>query len=564
LVGGIVTYTPAANYSGTDSFTYTLSDGMGGSATGTVNVTVNSVNDAPVASNDSKTTAEDAAATIDVLANDTDVDNTAAQLSVKAGSISTPAHGTAALITSGIDAGKILYTPAPNYNGSDSFTYRATDGSADSNVATVDITVTSQNDAPVATGDSYNTDEDLALVVTAASGALANDTDVDGNSLTAVKVTDPSHGSVTLNSNGSFTYTPTANYNGPDSFTYKANDGGLDSNTVTVTLTVKSVNDAPSGANKTVSVNEDATFTFAASDFGFSDPNDTPADALSAVKITQLPGAGSLKLEGVAVTLNQLVSKAAIDANKLTFTPATNASGTGYATLDFRVQDNGGVVNGGVDLDPTSNTVTVDVVTVNDAPAGADKTVSVKEDAAYTLGASDFGFSDVNDSPANSLAAVKITSLPGAGTLKLDGTAVADGALVSAADLAAGKLKYIPAANANGNSYASFTFKVQDDGGVANGGVDLDPTSNTITVNVVSVNDAPAGTDTTVSVDEDGTYTFAASDFGFSDVNDNPANGLDAVRITSIPAAGSLSLHGIAVTAGEVVTRAEVDGVGLR
>ena len=92
----------------------------------------------------------------------------------------------------------------------------------------------------------------------------------------------------------------------------------------------------------------------------------------------------------------------------------------------------------------------------------------------------------------------------------------------SAADIAAGKLKFFPAANANGAGYASFNFQVRDDGGTANGGVDLDRQANTITVDVTSVNDAPAGADKTVSTNEDTAYTFAAADFGFTDPNDTP------------------------------------------
>src|SRR5438093_13555294 len=101
----------------------------------------------------------------------------------------------------------------------------------------VALTINPVNDAPVAVNDSFTTDEDTALTVTA-PGVLANDTDVDGNSLTAVVVTGPSHGALTLAADGSFTYTPAGNFNGADSFTYKANDGLLDSNVATVALTI--------------------------------------------------------------------------------------------------------------------------------------------------------------------------------------------------------------------------------------------------------------------------------------------------------------------------------------
>src|SRR6185437_4031464 len=150
------------------------------------------------------------------LANDTDADGN----TLTAVKVTDPTHGVLTLNTNG----SFTYTPAANYHGPDSFTYKANDGTADSNTVTVSITVNSVNDAPVAVADSYSTNEDTTLTV-AAAGVLSNDTDVDGDTLTAVKVTDPSHGVLTLNSNGSFTYVPAANYHGSDSFTYKANDG---------------------------------------------------------------------------------------------------------------------------------------------------------------------------------------------------------------------------------------------------------------------------------------------------------------------------------------------------
>ena len=113
-----------------------------------------------------------------------------------------------------------------------------------SNLATVTLTVIAVNDAPVAAGDAFSTAEDTRLTVPA-PGVLGNDTDPDGNPLTAVLVTGPSHGSLTVNTNGSFTYTPAANFAGSDSFTYRASDGTATSTVAMVTLTVTAVNDAP-------------------------------------------------------------------------------------------------------------------------------------------------------------------------------------------------------------------------------------------------------------------------------------------------------------------------------
>ena len=111
----------------------------------------------------------------------------------------------------------------------DTFTYKANDGTLDSNVATVTITVKGVNDKPVAVDDVYSTDEDTTLTVVAADGVLKNDSDIDSGTLTAILVVGPTHGALTLNADGSLSYVPDANFNGTDTFTYKANDGTLDS-----------------------------------------------------------------------------------------------------------------------------------------------------------------------------------------------------------------------------------------------------------------------------------------------------------------------------------------------
>src|SRR5436309_3174892 len=227
---GTITYTPGANYNGADSFTYTISDGHGGTATATVSVTITAVNDAPVAGNDAATTAEDMAVTIAVLGNDTDVDGDTLAVT----GVGTPQHGSAAANPDGA----ITYTPAANYNGADSFTYTISDGHGGTATATVSVTITAVNDAPVASDQAVTTDEDTTKAITLSA------TDTEGSPLTYAIVTGPAHGTLSGTA-PALTYTPAANYNGPDSFTYKANDGSLDSNPATVTITVTAVNDAP-------------------------------------------------------------------------------------------------------------------------------------------------------------------------------------------------------------------------------------------------------------------------------------------------------------------------------
>src|SRR5207244_2763323 len=207
------------------------------------------------------------------------------------------------------------YTPAANCNGSDSFTFNANDGTVDSPAATISITVTAVNDAPVAANDAYSTNEDTALNV-AAAGVLANDSDVDGDALTAVLVGAPAHGSVTLNANGSFTYTPAANYNGRDSFTYKANDGTIDSAAATISITVTAVNDAPVANAQSVTTAEDTAKAIVLT------ASDVEGDTLT-YSIVSGPSHGSLS--GTAPNV--------------TYTPAANYNGPDSFTFKASESD---------------------------------------------------------------------------------------------------------------------------------------------------------------------------------------------------------------------------------
>ena len=198
------------------------------------------VNAPPDAVDDSYETAEDEALHITapgLLTNDSDPDGDDLTIT----SMSNGAHGA----VSHAGDGSFSYTPSADWYGTDTFTYTVSDGNGGTDEATVTVSVTPVNDAPVAVADSYSTPEDTALVVGSAGGVLANDSDVDHDPISAVKVSDPAHGTLSLAANGAFTYTPEAGWNGTDSFTYKANDGQLDSNVVTVSLTVTPVEDPP-------------------------------------------------------------------------------------------------------------------------------------------------------------------------------------------------------------------------------------------------------------------------------------------------------------------------------
>jgi len=282
---GSFTYTPDTNLNGTDSFSYKANDGTVDSNTVMVSITVNPVNDRPVAVDDSATTDEDTAVTIEVLANDSDPDGD----SLTVNGVTQGENGT---VTSNPD-GSVTYTPNPDFTGTDSFNYTISDGKSGTDTAIVTVIVTSVNDAPVVADDSYSTSEDVPLTV-AAPGVLGDDTDADGDSLTAVLVSGPSNGTLTLNGDGSFSYIPNADFNGTDSFTYKANDGTADSNTATVTITVNPVNDAPVAVGDSYSVDEDNTLTVAAPGVLGND-TDADGDSLTAVLVSG-PSNGTLTL----------------------------------------------------------------------------------------------------------------------------------------------------------------------------------------------------------------------------------------------------------------------------
>jgi hypothetical protein len=216
---------------------------------------VGAVNDAPVAAADTYSTTEEGPLAVPVpgvLGNDTDAEGDPLTAALVAG----PARGRVTLKGDG----SFSYTPNFNFNGSDSFTYQASDGAALSSVVTVTLTVSPVNDAPTALDDAYTTAEDTPLVV-AAPGVLGNDSDVDGDPLSATLAVGPTDGTLTLNADGSFTYTPTANFSGTDSFTYRAADGTGAFDTAIVMITVTAVDAADLKANKSVNGGQPFTST---------------------------------------------------------------------------------------------------------------------------------------------------------------------------------------------------------------------------------------------------------------------------------------------------------------
>lgn len=410
---GSFSYTPTANYSGEDSFSYKVSDGLLESGVVTVLLTINPVNDAPVAQADSAEVANGGTTTISVLTNDSDPDNTTLTPAI----VRQPANGSAVVN----QTGAVVYTHNGSQTTSDSFTYNVTDGELSSNTVTVAITV---NPAQLsANPDSYTVAEDNALAVPS-YGVLANDN--PGQGLTAQLDSPPAHAaSFALNPNGSFNYTPGANFNGSDSFTYKANDGSHLSESAVVSITVSPVNDAPVAANDSgYSVISGQSLTVPTATGVLVNDSDIENDALSAL-LASSPVAGQLSLNA---------------SGSFTY----NSSGVAAGLYTFSYTANDGMATNG-----QSNIATVTInVLPNTSPVANADTYLYRANVTRTVnlvGSLGLGvLSNDTDAENNPLSALYVAgSLSGGGTLNLNAT---------------GSFTYLRATAAN----ASFRYRASD------------------------------------------------------------------------------------------------------
>ncbi|MCO6439460.1 MAG: tandem-95 repeat protein [Phycisphaerae bacterium] len=517
---GTFTYYPNRDYYGSDSFTYTIGDGQGTSTTATYNLTVNPVNDAPEAEAESLVTAEDTdGTTVDVLANDTDVDPD----TLSVGSFTQATHGTVAYN----EDGTFTYTPDANFHGTDSFTYTVDDGAGGTDTMTVSVAVTSVNDLPVAVADSITLDEDTQVTT---GNVLLNDTDLDSDTLALTGFTQPQHGTVVYNYDGTFTYTPAANYNGTDSFTYDIIDGNGGTATGVVQLSIAPVNDAPTaiGGNSILDEDTSAVIVLSGGDID-------AGDAIEQYRIDTLPANGTLMLNGDPVSAGDIITQAQIDNSELTFAP--DADWNGSTSFVFSAYDG--------ELWSAGGTTVNIVAAVSDAPTAADEVVTTPEDTTYTFSVGDFNFADAD--AGDTLQQIQITSLNSVGSLRLDGVDVTLNQVISATDINAGRLTFVPGADANGAAYDSFKFKVHD-------GESYSESAYTITVDVTAVNDSPTATAGSANLDED---TSAVIVLTGADIDAGDA--VELYRIDTLAANGTLMLGGVPVSAGDIVTQAQID-----
>jgi len=325
-------YQPSADFSGIETFDFIATDGSAASAA-TVTLTVLSVNDVPVANDDEVTTAEDTPVILTVLANDLDADGD----SLVVLSVDHVVRGSTFLNPDY----SITFTPATNFHGFASFEYTIGDGNGLSATATVTINVTPVNDEPVATDSEIVLDEDTVF-----SGELSS-FDVDGDSLNYSLLGAAGNGTVLVDTDGSFSYTPYTNFNGATNFTYSVSDGEL-IDTATVNITVVSVNDQPLALAQSLQTNEDAALPLTLSG---SDPD---GDSIS-YTVSMQPEHGTLT--GMAP--------------ELIYAPDANYYGPDR--FDFEVSD-------GV-LGSFPAIIYVDVLPMNDSPIAMAQEFTLDEDS---------------------------------------------------------------------------------------------------------------------------------------------------------------------------------------
>jgi VCBS repeat-containing protein len=504
----LLTYTPLSGYIGSDVLQVVTNDngntGSGGakSVTSTVDITVQA-GAVPEAVNDSASMDEDGSPlTIDVLLNDGVHPTTKGIIQ----SVQQPALvdgkvvGTVAIDDNGTSADptddKLVFTPAADFNGQVSFTYvmNDTDGSGNDSTGLVTVTVNAVNDAPTSAPNYAIFDEDTTLVVPTSQSVLNNDGDVDGDTLTAVLVSGPKKGTLTFNTDGSFTYVPDPDVYGQDVFKYQAQDpSGALSPARTVTLFITATPDKPVATEKTYTLREDTTLWVA-------------ADKGLLVGATDADGDLTFKARRVTGAAHGTVS--VMPDGRFSYAPAANFYGTDSFT--YQVVDSTGRLS-----DP--QTVTLNVTAVNDRPNSVGEQYTTRAGAWLVVPASAGVLANDTDADGNALRAMR-ASLPTHGKAWVN---------------ADGSFSYSPNAGFVGTD--SFEYWAIDDANVANS---FSPRT-TVTITVASVNQAPVVVAQTYNATEDTDLVVNAANGllkGTSDPEGNPV----FVKVVSQPSKGQL------------------------
>jgi predicted outer membrane repeat protein len=490
-----LTYSPTADFNGSSTLVVLTNDlgntGAGGSLTdtATVNIDVSSVNDVPITNNSLTTVIEDTVEPFSLSASD--FDGSVVAFSVT----SLPANGTVyldaglanpiALNTEYPALGGVLqlyFKPDADWNGLDVIEYHAKDdqGGWSTTPGSFSFDVEPVDDAPVAANDSYSILEDETFTATlGVDDLLQNDLEVDGETLVVntVPVAGPTNGTLSLGVDGTFTYTPNENYFGSDTFTYEISDG-ISSTQATVTITVDSVNDAPETNSAGASAIEDAASVEIV--FGGSDVE----GAIDSFRLDSLPANGTLYTDASLTTVAIVGNSYLANANGVSFHFVPDANWNGTTSFEASAVDIGGLA------DPTPAVATINVASVNDGPVAEDDFYSVDEDGTLVATAGSDGLLDNDDDADNDTLSAVLIDGPTNGIVSISSD---------------GSFTYTP--NANYNGMDSFTYEVND----GNGG----RSQASVEISVVSVNDAPTGTDPSVisiaeNIDTSGGVTVAA------------------------------------------------------
>ena len=301
---------------------------------------------------------------------------------------------------------------------------------------------------------------------------------------------------------------------------------GTDTAKVRVT---RADNTAPTATDSLVTTNEDTAHHFAASEFNFEDTD--PGDTLASVTVVTLPAAGALALNSTAVTAGDTVTKSQLDADRLTFMPAADGNGDAYASFTFRVSD-------GTDESAADYSMTVNVTAVNDDATGKPM-ISGTAQVGEILTASTSGISD-NDGLINVSFTYQWVREDANGSNPADIGTNSDTYTLMAADEGK-KVKVKVTFTDNGGTTETVTSDVYPSG----------------VGTIVAANTAPTATDSLVTTDEDTAHHFAASEFNFEDTD--PGDTLASVTVVTLPTVGALALNSTAVTAGDTVTKSQLD-----